>query len=131
MIWMWRLFRRVGGWRAIAAEALLAWRLVRDSRVSLVPKLVFPLAIAYFFSPINLPFEWIPIIGQIDDVGILLLAISAFLKLCPQHLVAEHARRLEAELVDKTQQGRMAGYGKILRPKFDRWTSPQGQGDRP
>ena len=130
MFWMWRLFRRVGGWRGIAAEALLAWRLLRDHRVPVGPKLVFPLAILYFLSPINLLFEWIPFIGQIDDVGVILLTISAFLRLCPQDLVAEHARRLEAEFVAKARAGGMGRYGKVVHPKFDRWTRDD-EGRRP
>src|SRR5438093_9794251 len=106
MVWMWRLFRRIGGWRALLAEVLLAWRLLRDSRVPLKPKLVFPLAIAYLISPINLPITWIPIIGQLDEIGIAMLAMAAFLKFCPQHLVAEHAQHLEAEFAEKTRRGR-------------------------
>jgi uncharacterized membrane protein YkvA (DUF1232 family) len=131
MIWMWRLFRRIGGWRAILADALLAWRLLRDKRVPLLPKLVFPVAIAYFISPFNLPFTWIPIVGQLDEIGITMLAVGAFLKLCPQHLVAEHARKLEAEFAEKARQGHLGRYGKMVRPKFDRWTGDRDERGRP
>src|SRR5436190_12322289 len=131
MIWMWRLFRRIGGWRAIWADALLAWRLVRDPRVPLKPKLVFPLAIAYFVSPINLPIAFIPFIGELDEIGIALLAVGAFLKFCPRGLVAEHARRLEAEFAEQAHSGRLGRYGKMIRPKFDRWTRDQAHQDRP
>ena len=126
MFWMWRLFRRVGGWRAILAQGLLAWRLFRDPRVSWRAKWVFPAALAYFFSPLNLPFEWIPFIGQVDDVGVLMLALGAFLKLCPQHLVAEHARALEAEFANPDRTARLGRYGQVVRPRFDKWTGPGG-----
>lgn len=33
------------------------------------------LAIVYFISPINLSFEWIPFLGQIDDLAILAFVI--------------------------------------------------------
>src|SRR5947209_904481 len=112
MVWMWRLFRRIGGWRGITAEALLAWRLLRDPRVPLKPKLVFPLAIIYLISPFNLPITWIPLIGQLDEIGIAMLAVGAFLKFCPQDLVAEHARRLEAEFEAPARKGRFGRYGK-------------------
>ncbi len=123
MFWMWRLFQRVGGWRAFVAEALLAWRLFRDPRVPMKPKLIFPAALVYFFSPLNLPFEWIPIIGQIDDIGIAMLAVGAFLKLCPENLVAEHARALEAEFTHPERMARFGRYGRYVSPKFDRWTA--------
>lgn len=32
-------------------------------------------AILYFISPINLSFEWIPLLGQIDDLAILAFVI--------------------------------------------------------
>jgi uncharacterized membrane protein YkvA (DUF1232 family) len=130
MIWMWRLLMRLGGWRGIMAQALLAWRLLRDRRVPLWPKLVFPLAIAYFISPINLPLAWIPIIGEVDEIGIALLAVGAFLKLCPQELVAEHARQLEAQFAAPGRQGHLGRYRHIVRPNFDRWTGNRSGADR-
>ena len=33
------------------------------------------LAIVYFISPINISFEWIPFLGQIDDLAILAFVI--------------------------------------------------------
>ena len=122
MFWMWRLFRRIGGWRAMLAQGLLAWRLFRDPRVPAKAKLVLPAAVAFWLSPINLPFTWIPIIGQVDDVGVALLAIGAFLKLCPKDLVAEHARTLEAEFADPKRARQFGRYGTMVRPNFDRWT---------
>ena len=127
MFWMWRLFRRVGGWRALLAQALLAWRLLRDSRVPIKAKLVFPLAIAYLVSPINLPITWIPIVGEVDEIGIAVLAIGAFLKLCPQHLVAEHARRLEHEFARRDGHGPLGRYGHVVTPNFERWTSREDE----
>ena len=122
MFWMWRLFRRVGGWRAVMADGLLAYRLFRDPRVPMKAKAIFPAVIAYFFSPLNLPFEWIPILGQVDDIGIAIMALGAFLKLCPQELVAEHARALEAEFAHPERTARFGRYGRYVAPNFDRWT---------
>ena len=116
---LWRLWSRIGGWRGMLADGLLSWRLFRDSRVPLYPKLIFPLVFLYFISPLNLPFQWIPIIGQVDDIGISLLAMSGFLRACPRHLVAEHAFRLEYDL---RYTDRLGSLGRYARPSFDRWT---------
>ena len=120
---LWRLWRRVGGLRGVAADGLLAWRLFRDARVPFYPKLIFPLVLLYFFSPLNLPFEWIPLIGQVDDIGISLLAITAFLRACPRHVVAEHAALLEYDLRHTDRYGSL---GRFARPSFDRWTGGHG-----
>ena len=117
-----RLWRRIGGWRGIAAEALLAWRLLLDKRVPFRTKLILPAAVLFIISPINLPFQFIPIVGEVDDLGIILLALTLFLKACPDELKEEHAQRLEAEFT----AGRR-GMGRMVRPSFDRWTRPDRQ----
>lgn len=125
MIGIWRLWRRIGGWRGILAQAYLASRLMRDPRVPFYAKLIIPAALLYFFSPINLSFEWIPFLGQIDDVGIAMLALGAFLRACPPDVVVEHAHRLEQET---GRRGRRGDIRRFLQPSFDRWTkaSPPG-----
>jgi uncharacterized membrane protein YkvA (DUF1232 family) len=124
MFTIWRFWRRFGGWRGTLAQGMLAWRLFKDARVPVLPKLIFPLVLVYFFSPINLLFEWIPLLGQVDDVGVALLAIGAFLKACPPHLVQEQAARLEAELAASEHLKRFGAAGRIVRPSFERWTGP-------
>jgi uncharacterized membrane protein YkvA (DUF1232 family) len=116
---LWRWWRRIGGWRGILADGLLAWRLLRDRRVPGMPKLLFPLYLLYFFSPINLPFQWIPFLGQVDDLGLALLAVTTFLRLCPAPLVAEHASQLQSELA---QGEALGGLGRRIWPSLDRWT---------
>jgi uncharacterized membrane protein YkvA (DUF1232 family) len=131
MFAIWRLWRRVGGWRAIVAQVLLAWRLVRDHRVPLLPKLILPATLIYYFSPLNLLFEWIPFVGQIDDVGVALIALGAFLKACPKSLVAEHASRLEEEMLRDERFERMGHVGRYARPTFRQWAREPAAPDRP
>jgi uncharacterized membrane protein YkvA (DUF1232 family) len=122
MFALWRLWRRVGGWRALLAQGLLGVRLFTDPRVPFTAKLIIPAAALYYITPINLAFEWIPFIGQIDDVGVALLALGAFLKACPQSLVMEHALRLEDEMERSERLKRMGRSGRFARPSFERWT---------
>ena len=114
-------WRRIGGWPGILADGLLAWRLLRDRRVPILPKLILPLYVLYFFSPVNLPLEWIPFVGQVDDVALALLAIAAFLRTCPPALVAEHAARLQLDL----ERGHFALLGQRAAAALDRWRRPR------
>jgi uncharacterized membrane protein YkvA (DUF1232 family) len=96
----WRFARhpgvaRAGGLWAVLRQAQLAFRLLRDERVPMLAKLVVPAAFVYIVSPLDLLPDLIPILGQVDDVGILLLGLAAFIKMCPSHLVAEHEATLE------------------------------------
>ena len=125
MFALWRLWRRIGGGRALLAQVLLAWRLAKDPRVPGHIKLILPAPLLYFFTPLNLAFEWIPFFGQVDDIGVVMLAIGAFLKACPKYLVAEHAARLENEMMDERRferMGRIGRMGRYVRPSFRQWS---------
>ena len=125
MFAVWRLWRRLGGWRALLAQLLLTYRLAKDPRVPARLKLLLPAPLLYFFTPVNLLFEWIPFIGQVDDVGVVMLAVGAFLKACPRWLVAEHAARLENEMQDERtfeRVGRFGRMGRYVRPSFKQWS---------
>ncbi|HEY7032791.1 MAG TPA: DUF1232 domain-containing protein [Thermomicrobiales bacterium] len=74
---------------------LLAFRLYRDPRVSVVLKSVVPmLAALYVLSPIDLIPDFLLGVGQVDDLGALAVALFVGLKLirrcAPSAIVAEH-----------------------------------------
>jgi uncharacterized membrane protein YkvA (DUF1232 family) len=58
--------------------------------VPLFAKLAIPAAIVYLISPVDALPDLFPLVGQLDDIGIILLGLAIFMKLCPSHLVAEH-----------------------------------------
>ena len=69
--------------------ARLLWSLASDARVPASRKALLGLAGAYIVSPLDLVPEWIPILGAIDDVAVMVLAIDVFLEGLPEGLVAE------------------------------------------
>ena len=86
----------------------LAVRLFVDSRVPIHRKAILVLteliavmfAIVYFVFPLD--FDFLPVIGKLDDLLLALFLISApgvwlFVKLCPQPIVLEHVRQLANE----------------------------------
>ncbi|MFQ6113600.1 MAG: YkvA family protein [bacterium] len=73
-------------------------RLFKDPRVPLYLKIVLVLAFIYLVSPVDLlPDFLVPLLGQIDDLFILLIALRFFLKKCPRDVLMEHVRQIEAE----------------------------------
>ncbi len=76
----------------------LLWRLLLDPRVSLFPKLIPVAALVYVLSPIDLLPDFILGLGQLDDLGIVMLGIALFVELCPKEIVAEHRRILGEEM---------------------------------
>ena len=74
----------------------LYWRLFNDPRVSWFAK-AFPIAaLIYVIAPFDLLGDWaIPFIGAVDDIGVVWFALTAFIRLCPQQVVAEHVARID------------------------------------
>ncbi len=72
----------------------LAWRLFRDPRVSPRLKKLVPAFVAlYVLSPIDLIPDFLIGLGQVDDIGVIGLAMAALtlaLRFAPRELIAEH-----------------------------------------
>lgn len=65
-------------------------RLLGDSRVSRPDKLVLAAAVAYVLAPFDLIPDVIPILGRLDDLVFLALAIDRLVKRAGSDLVYEH-----------------------------------------
>jgi uncharacterized membrane protein YkvA (DUF1232 family) len=85
---------RVGALRALFRTSRLSWGLVRDPRTPVADKLLLGLAIALIASPINWVPSFIPILGQLEDLALLMLALNLFLWHVPAHLRQEHEATL-------------------------------------
>ncbi|MGE5303358.1 MAG: YkvA family protein [Alphaproteobacteria bacterium] len=71
-------------------------RLMTDPRVTLAPKLVVVGVLAYLILPTDLVPDFIPGLGQVDDVIVLLAGLKLFLRLCPPEVVHEHVKSIAA-----------------------------------
>ncbi len=79
---------------ALLAEIHLALRLLRDPAVPTYLKAVPFAALAYVLSPLDFLPDFIPVIGQLDDIGVLVLGVKGFLRLCPSDVVAFHRQAI-------------------------------------
>jgi uncharacterized membrane protein YkvA (DUF1232 family) len=62
---------------------------IRDPRTPRLPKVMAVCTVAYALSPIDLIPDFIPVLGYLDDIIILPLAILLIVKLIPPPLMAE------------------------------------------
>ena len=69
--------------------ARLYWRLFRDPRVSILPKALLVLTLVYVISPFDVIPDFIPVIGEMDDVAVVLSGLWLFIRLCPPEVVRE------------------------------------------
>ncbi|HUE97898.1 MAG TPA: YkvA family protein [Anaerolineales bacterium] len=79
----------------------LIFRLMGDSRVSPLVKLIPVGALAYLISPIDL-IMGIPGVAALDDAAILWFGSNLFVELCPPEVVQEHMQALGSNLDNTT-----------------------------
>jgi uncharacterized membrane protein YkvA (DUF1232 family) len=73
----------------------LCWRLWCDRRVPKYLKAMVVATLLYVLSPVDLiPGFLVPVIGQLDDVTLVLLASYLFIRWSPQKVVHEHLSAL-------------------------------------
>lgn len=115
-----RLRERVRRWAAELAprwaQPLIPWllaapdffvmlvRLARDPRVPASAKIIAGATIAYFISPVDLIPDPIPLIGEVDDLGLALLAVEQIAKVVP-HDVLQEAWPGEGDVLALVREG--------------------------
>lgn len=62
-----------------------AWRLFGDARVPLAVKAIPMLAALYVVSPLDFLPDMVPIVGQVDDIAILLIGLRLFTQLAAKY----------------------------------------------
>lgn len=79
----------------------LLWGLFRDPRVVWFDKLLVVAAMAYAISPIDLIPDFIPVIGQADDIFFLMLAVRHLIANAGYDVVISHWRGDPDEMSDE------------------------------
>ena len=102
----WRMWRRRGPEeRALVRRIVrlpvrdklrLALALARDSRIPLVVRAIPPGLILYLATPIDLIPDFIPVIGHLDDMVILIVGVGLLLRFTPRDVLEDHVTRLES-----------------------------------
>lgn len=71
-------------------------RLLRDPRVPFYLKLLPFASLLYIALPVDIVPDIVPLLGQLDDIGVVVLAVEAFIMMSPQQVVREHQAAIDA-----------------------------------
>ena len=80
--------------RRLPTYVRLVWALLRDRRVPPRQKLILVGIAAYLVLPIDLIPDFVPVLGQLDDLAVILLGLDLFIRSAPQDVVEEHMARI-------------------------------------
>jgi uncharacterized membrane protein YkvA (DUF1232 family) len=70
----------------------LLWKVVRDRRVSTFVRGGLIGVAAYLALPFDVVPDWLPVLGQVDDVVVLTVGVRALLRQVPEPVLVEHWR---------------------------------------
>ncbi len=95
-----------GGLQGVMDNGQLVWRLLQDDRVPTPLKVAIPLGVAlYFIMPLDLIPDFIPLLGQLDDLGVVVLGMTLLINMAPRAVVNEHRAALGMALLPPKSSG--------------------------
>ncbi|MDA1279346.1 MAG: DUF1232 domain-containing protein [Chloroflexi bacterium] len=71
--------------------------LVADKRVPIVVKLIPLLLVVYLLNPVDLIPDFVPVLGYLDDVGIVVGSLALVVRLTPIDLVCDLVARVKSD----------------------------------
>ena len=75
----------------------LAWKLLTDRRVPPAAKSLVALMIFYPLMPFDLIPDWIPGLGQMDDIVVLVIGAWLFSMVCPPDVLNDLIKHVEED----------------------------------
>jgi uncharacterized membrane protein YkvA (DUF1232 family) len=75
---------------ALPDIAKLLWKVVRDKRVPMHVRGGLVGVAAYLALPVDVVPDWIPVLGQLDDVMLLTVGVRTLLRRVPEKILREH-----------------------------------------
>jgi uncharacterized membrane protein YkvA (DUF1232 family) len=98
--------------------ARMVWGIFRDPRTPIGLKGMLAAALAYVVMPVDLIPDVIPILGQADDLTVLLLVLDLFIQNAPPEVRAEHSARARNGTADLDRD--LARMRLLMGDRFDR-----------
>jgi uncharacterized membrane protein YkvA (DUF1232 family) len=97
--------------------ARVVWGIMRDPRTPIGLKGMLAAALAYVVFPVDLNPDVIPILGQADDLTVLLLVLDLFIQNAPAEVRAEHTSRARNGTADLDRD--LARLRALMGDRFD------------
>jgi uncharacterized membrane protein YkvA (DUF1232 family) len=112
------MFGRLGALLMLRRTVPLAWRLLKDGRVPFTSKLIIPGGLLYTVFPLDLMPDFIPGLGQLDDLTIIVLALTMFVRSAPKEVVQEHIERMAGRYRPAAEPS-SKGSGKVVDGEYE------------
>lgn len=117
---------RSGRWRYLRLAQLVwklptytrvVWGMLRDRRTPLYLKLLLGAALVYVATPLDLIPDAVPLLGQADDLTVVLLVLDLFMANAPDEVRADAWRRARSGVAQLDED--LARLRHLLGPRYD------------
>ena len=113
----WRYLRLARLVWKLPTYARLVWGIVRDPRTPIGLKAILAAAVAYVVSPLDLVPDAVPILGQADDLTVVLLVLDMFIQNAPPEVRRDHMERARNGTADLDRD--LASLRALMGDRFD------------
>ena len=86
--------------RELKAQLLTLWYSRNHPDMPLAAKVFAAVVVGYAFSPIDLIPDFIPVLGQLDDLILVPLGIYLVLRMIPGHVLADARQKAERHMAE-------------------------------
>jgi uncharacterized membrane protein YkvA (DUF1232 family) len=98
----------------------LLYGLITDPRVALVDKMFVFGAIVYIITPVDLIPDWIPFLGEVDDIYILVIALQRLISNAGRTVLLDHWGGAAEDLSDLNLRGALSAAAFFLPKRIRR-----------
>lgn len=95
----------VGFLREVWQQIRLVFYLIRDGDVPIYLKIVPFVGILYTLFPLDLVADFVPVLGQLDDLTILLIGAKVFIEMAPPQVVSRYMAQMRGEAAGMVVEG--------------------------
>ena len=102
-----RMVERIKAWAAaLKRDGLVLWFAYRDPRTPLLAKILCVAVVAYALSPIDLIPDFIPILGYLDELILMPVAITIAFRLIPDEVIQTSRGKADAWIAERKPRPR-------------------------
>jgi len=98
----------IGFWGEVWQQIRLVFYLIKDRDVPIYLKALPFLGVAYMLFPIDIITDFVPVLGQLDDLTLLLIGAKVFIEMAPPQVVARYMDQMKTARTATIIEGEMS-----------------------
>jgi len=130
----------IGFWGEVWQQIRLVFYLIKDREVPIYLKALPFLGVAYMLFPIDIITDFVPVLGQLDDLTLLLIGGKVFIEMSPPQVVARYLDQMKAARTATIIEGEVSDAAddplaqmtkgiKLIEGELSEAASPVEEGD--